>query len=62
MKANDVPSYSDAASQALLASHRLGQKLDLLRDMERKFWRDRPEATPAEHDAWREMTRREIGL
>ncbi len=59
---NDLPSYSDARSAAMLASHRLEQKLDLLRDMERLFWRDNPKAAPAEFNAWQEQTKREIGL
>jgi len=58
----DLPSYSDAASKAALASHQLGQKLELLRDMERLYRRDNPSATPAEFYEWREMTKREIGL
>jgi hypothetical protein len=58
----DLPSYSDARSFAMLASYRLEQKLDLMRDMERLFWRDQPNATPAEHAVWQEQTRKEIGL
>jgi hypothetical protein len=59
---NDLPSYSDARSAAMLASHRLEQKLDLVRDMERLYRRDNPSATPADFYKWQEQTRKEVGL
>lgn len=59
---NDLPSYSDARSAAMLASHQLQQKLDLLRDMERLYRRDNPSATPTEFYEWQALTKKEIGL